>query len=77
MAKLSCPYCGSGELKRDPVGITIDTIEPIYYTDFQCKSCGKEFTIKNDGKNVLAIIKDYRVGGFYPDGIGLEGETQS
>lgn len=73
MAELLCPYCHSKDLERDEVGIAIDMMLPVYYTDYTCNSCSQRFTVKSDDENPLrAIVKEFHWGKFYPDGIGLE-----
>lgn len=78
--ELKCPHCGSTNVKseHDDGYLVIDTVEPIYYKDYSCRACGGAFTVKGDDETpVLAIIKEYRVGGYYPDGMGLDEQTDA
>ena len=72
---LKCPHCGSTDVKWERYlgGVTVDTAPQVYYRPHTCNSCDKEFVVKSDDENpVLAIIKDWQMGGFYADGIGLD-----
>lgn len=73
--QVKCPHCQAVDAERTDYGIAVDAIPPVYYTEYRCRNCLQWFAIKsNDENTLLAIIKDFQVGRFYPDGMGLEGQ---
>lgn len=75
MTTIKCPHCKSVETESLSAhgGITIDVLPPVYYSLWRCNACHEHFAVKHDDQNpVLAIIKDFHIGGFYDDGIGLD-----
>lgn len=72
-----CPHCQSTDVHQSSVGgIAIATVRPIYYIEWECNQCHEAFVVKSDDENpVRAIIANYRVGGYYDDGIGLDEQS--
>jgi transposase-like protein len=70
---IKCPHCKSTDVERDGYRVSIDMAEPIYYTPYKCRACGKEFAVKSDDEHpVRAIIKAWNIGRYYPDDMELE-----
>jgi len=71
VSEICCPHCQSSNVESF-VGVSADVNPPIYYDIYDCNDCKKDFAVKRNNDNpCLAIIRDFWVGGYFPDGMGL------